>query len=89
MNPETREYVLKYLQTKEGVAVEDRMRLLRWIENQLMGRGAVAYITESIHGAGSPQAQRVMMTRFADMEGLRNLAKKLIEIDMPKKPDTN
>jgi len=29
-----------------------RMRMLRLIENLTLGRGAVAYLTESMHGAG-------------------------------------
>jgi 4-hydroxybutyryl-CoA dehydratase/vinylacetyl-CoA-Delta-isomerase len=33
-----------------------------------MGTGAVAYFTESIHGAGSPQAQKVMIQRYANFD---------------------
>ena len=32
------------------------MRILRLIENMTLGRNAVGYLTESMHGAGSPQA---------------------------------
>jgi 4-hydroxybutyryl-CoA dehydratase/vinylacetyl-CoA-Delta-isomerase len=31
------------------------MRILRLIENMTIGRNAVGYLTESLHGAGSPQ----------------------------------
>jgi 4-hydroxybutyryl-CoA dehydratase/vinylacetyl-CoA-Delta-isomerase len=44
------------------------MRCIRLIENITMGTGAVAYFTESIHGAGSPQAQKVMIQRYANFD---------------------
>jgi 4-hydroxybutyryl-CoA dehydratase/vinylacetyl-CoA-Delta-isomerase len=42
-----------------------------------MGRGAVAYLTESMHGAGSPQAQRVLISRLANVEEKKVYAKSL------------
>jgi 4-hydroxybutyryl-CoA dehydratase/vinylacetyl-CoA-Delta-isomerase len=39
------------------------MRILRLIENMTIGRNAVGYLTESLHGAGSPQAQRIQIAR--------------------------
>ena len=38
---------------------------------------AVAYLTESLHGAGSPQAQRVQIRRKVDIEEKKEFAKKL------------
>ena len=57
-HPELRPLLDKYLKGREGVPTEDRMRALRLIENMTMGRNAVGYLTESMHGAGSPQARR-------------------------------
>lgn len=73
-------YVRKYFSGKSGVDSKTRMRLLRLIENITIGTGAVSYLTESIHGAGSPQAQKIMITRLADMEGAKVAAKKLCGI---------
>ena len=42
-----------------------------------LGRNAVAYLTESLHGAGSPQAQRVQISRKVDMQEKKDFAKKL------------
>ena len=42
-----------------------------------LGRNAVAYLTESMHGAGSPQAQRVQIRRRVDIEEKKDFAKKL------------
>ena len=33
-----------------------------------MGRAAVGYLAESMHGAGSPQAQRIMIHRLSDLD---------------------
>ena len=55
---ETGPLLEKYLKGKSGIEVENRMRILRLIENMTMGRNAVGYLTESMHGAGSPQAQK-------------------------------
>ena len=48
-----------------------------------MGRNAVGYLTESIHGAGSPQAQRIQIGRMMQLEYKKRLAKILagIEVD--------
>ncbi|NLZ27348.1 MAG: hypothetical protein GX887_00105, partial [Firmicutes bacterium] len=35
---------------------------------------------ESLHGAGSPQAQRVVIARQADLEGKKKMARKLAGI---------
>jgi 4-hydroxybutyryl-CoA dehydratase/vinylacetyl-CoA-Delta-isomerase len=73
-------YVRKYMTGKEGVDSQTRMRVLRLIENITLGTGAVSYLTESIHGAGSPQAQKIMITRLADIEGAKAAARKLCGI---------
>ena len=39
-----------------------------------LGRNAVGYLTESMHGAGSPQAQRVQIARQAQLEFKKRLA---------------
>ena len=67
----------KYLKGKEDINAEDRVNILRLIENMTLGRNAVAYLTESLHGAGSPQAQRVQIRRSVDLEEKKDFAKKL------------
>jgi 4-hydroxybutyryl-CoA dehydratase/vinylacetyl-CoA-Delta-isomerase len=70
----------KYLQGREGVSTEARVRILRLIENMTLGRNAVGYLTESMHGAGSPQAQRVQIARQAQLEFKKQLARALAGI---------
>ena len=71
----------KYLKGRDGVTVENRRRILRLIENMTMGRNAVGYLVESMHGAGSPQAQRIVIRRLADIEGKKAMAKNLAGIN--------
>jgi len=64
-NPEIGKYIDKYLRGVASVPTEHRMRIMRLIENITLGTAAVGYRTESMHGAGSPQAQRIMISRQA------------------------
>ena len=82
-NPETGPLLRKYLKGRDGVKVEDRARVLRLIENMTLGRNAVGYLTESMHGAGSPQAQRIQIARQMKLEEKKNLAKALAGIEEP------
>ena len=77
---ETGPLLEKYLKGKSGIEVENRMRILRLIENMTMGRNAVGYLTESMHGAGSPQAQRIQIQRQMQVGYKKNLAKNLAGI---------
>ncbi|MBM4363759.1 MAG: 4-hydroxybutyryl-CoA dehydratase [Deltaproteobacteria bacterium] len=80
-NPETGPLLDKYLQARAGVPVESRRRVLRLVENMTLGRNAVGYLTESLHGAGSPQAQRVQIQRLAGLGEKMALAKRLAGVD--------
>jgi len=74
-------YIQKYLRGVENVPTEHRLRIFRLIENISMGLGAVGYRTESMHGAGSPQAQRIMIERMMDINFKKRLAKALAGIE--------
>jgi 4-hydroxybutyryl-CoA dehydratase/vinylacetyl-CoA-Delta-isomerase len=78
--PNVGTYVAKYLKGVEGTPVEHRIRILRLIENITLGTGAVCYLTESMHGAGSPQAQKIMIGRTADIDAMKAAAKRLCGI---------
>lgn len=73
----------KLLAGRAGVRTEDRLRIMRLIENMTLGRNAVGYLTESMHGAGSPQGQRIQIMRGMDIETKRALARALAGIDEP------
>ena len=76
----TGSYIEKYLAAAEGVPAVDRIKVLRLIENLVAGAGSVAYLIESMHGAGPPTAQRIMIGRQGDLEGKVEKVKRLLGI---------
>jgi 4-hydroxybutyryl-CoA dehydratase / vinylacetyl-CoA-Delta-isomerase len=74
----------KYLKGRADVPTEHRMRILRLIENMTLGRNAVGYLTESLHGAGSPQAQRIQIYRNMQIALKQQFAQRLAGIDKPE-----
>jgi 4-hydroxybutyryl-CoA dehydratase/vinylacetyl-CoA-Delta-isomerase len=80
-SPYTGPLLEKYLRGRKGVSTENRMRILRLIENMTLGRNAVGYLTESMHGAGSPQAQRIQIARQMQLGYKKKLAKDLAGVD--------
>jgi 4-hydroxybutyryl-CoA dehydratase/vinylacetyl-CoA-Delta-isomerase len=75
-SPAVGKYVKKYLKGVAEVSTEDRIRILRLIENMTGGTA----LAESMHGAGSPQAQKVMYMRSGNIEQKKKMAKKLAKI---------
>jgi len=72
-SPEIGKYVEKYLAGVQGVSTENRIKILRLIENMTGGTALV----ESMHGAGSPQTQKVMYARLGKIDMKKKMAKKL------------
>jgi len=81
-HPKVGKLLQKYLKGKADVKTEDRIRILRLIENMTLGRNAVGYLTESMHGAGSPQAQRIQIGRAMQLEYKKRLAKVIAGIEV-------
>ncbi|MFC2049720.1 4-hydroxyphenylacetate 3-hydroxylase family protein [Chloroflexota bacterium] len=75
-NPKIGKYVDKYMKGVADIPTETRMRLIRLLEAMTCGTALV----ESMHGAGSPQAQRIMIERRANLERKKRLAEKLAKI---------
>ncbi len=70
-NPEIGHLVRKYHTANPEYDVDERIKLGRYIENMT----SVTTLVEAMHGAGSPQAQRIVMLGQAD------LAKKMAMAD--------
>ncbi len=79
-DPQLGPVIDKYLRGSFAVSTESRLRILRLIENLALGTAAVGYRTESMHGAGSPQAQRIMISRQGNLEHKKELAKTIAHI---------
>ena len=80
-HPVMGKYIKKYLKGVADVPAEDRIRMLTLIHCMSFGLTAPSYRTESMHGAGSPQAQKIMIERQTDMEHKKKLARSLAGID--------
>lgn len=72
-HPEVGPLLAKYLQAAGDV--DARRRVLRLIESMTLGTTSVPLRTEAMHGAGSPQAQRVRIRAQANFEHKIGLAK--------------
>lgn len=71
------DYIDKYFAGDAKFKTEDRIRMARLLENMTGGTA----LAESMHGAGSPQAMRVMIQRETNWEQKKNFAKHLAKID--------
>jgi 4-hydroxybutyryl-CoA dehydratase/vinylacetyl-CoA-Delta-isomerase len=75
-DPRVGKWVDKYMKGVADVPAETRVRLIRLLEAMTCGTALV----ESMHGAGSPQAQRIMIERRANLERKKRLAERLAKI---------
>ncbi|NJD63008.1 MAG: 4-hydroxybutyryl-CoA dehydratase [Deltaproteobacteria bacterium] len=73
-NGEIGKSLTKYFAGKQGFSTDDKRKLCRYIENMT----SVATLVEALHGAGSPQAQRIVMLRQANLPEKAKLARKVI-----------
>lgn len=68
-----------YLQGASG-GTEERTRVLRLLESMTLGTTAVPLRTEAMHGAGSPQAQRIRIAQQAGFEEKIELARRIANL---------
>jgi len=79
-DPEIGPYMKKYLAANPQYEAVDRMKVLRLIENLTAGAGSVGYLIESMHGAGPPAAQRIMIGRQAGLDEKERRVMSLLSI---------
>ena len=79
-HPEVGRYVKKYLESVTGIPSEVRFRIIRLIESMTLGAGSACLLIESIHGAGSPQTQRIIIERETNWEFKKELARKIANL---------
>ena len=85
-DPAIGKYVKKYLAGDASMKMEDRLRMVTLIHAICFGVVSPSFRTESMHGAGSPQAQKVMIERETDMGMKQALARSLAGIDKREDP---
>lgn len=79
-NPEVGGLLTTYLAGAEG-STETRRKVLRLIESMTLGTTAVPLRTEAMHGAGSPQAQRVRIAAQAKLDDKIAAAEAILGLD--------
>jgi 4-hydroxybutyryl-CoA dehydratase / vinylacetyl-CoA-Delta-isomerase len=79
-HPEIGPLLRKYVTGAQGTD-EERRRVLRLVETMTIGATAVAFRTESMHGAGSPQAQRMRIEQQGDFEAKMTDARRIAGIE--------
>ncbi len=85
LNPETREYLEKYLKRRGGVPAEHIYRCLYGISNILCSSFGGVLAVAGVHGGGSPVMEEIAVWRSYDFESRKELAKWLVGIrkDVP------
>ena len=77
-SPVTGPLIKKYFVGNEEYSAEDRIKIARLLENMSGGTA----LAESMHGAGSPQAMRIMILRGSNMEQKEELAANLAHVKL-------
>jgi 4-hydroxyphenylacetate 3-monooxygenase/4-hydroxybutyryl-CoA dehydratase/vinylacetyl-CoA-Delta-isomerase len=74
-------YLKKYLAGPADVAVDDRVRCFRLIEDMTASKFAGLLMVASVHGGGSPEAERKAIFRSYDLESRKTMAKRAAGIE--------
>jgi 4-hydroxybutyryl-CoA dehydratase/vinylacetyl-CoA-Delta-isomerase len=77
-NPETMEYVAKYL--KAAAPAKERMRMARFLQNWVAGLHGVS----TYQGSGPNQSEYVSIYRVADLASKKQMALDLAQSDLKK-----
>ena len=70
--------VRKYMAANPDVPVEERMSLFRLLEFLTHGSGAVYFLHEALHGAGAPEAMRILLEREIPLDPFERAARQLL-----------
>jgi 4-hydroxybutyryl-CoA dehydratase/vinylacetyl-CoA-Delta-isomerase len=77
-HPELGPLVRKYLAGSPEVPTEERMALFRLLEFLTHGAGAVYFLHESLHGAGAPEAMKILLRREVPIAPFEAAARRLM-----------
>jgi 4-hydroxybutyryl-CoA dehydratase/vinylacetyl-CoA-Delta-isomerase len=87
-HPEVGPLLQRYLRGARGSS-DDRARVLRLVESMTLGTTAVPLRTEAMHGAGSPQAQRVRIAAQCNLDGKMAHAARIAGVDPSSSDEVN
>lgn len=76
-DPELKPIIDKYFASNPKYTTEERLRMARLLENMTGGTA----LAESMHGAGSPEAMKIMLYRESNLEQKKSFARKLAHVE--------
>jgi 4-hydroxyphenylacetate 3-monooxygenase/4-hydroxybutyryl-CoA dehydratase/vinylacetyl-CoA-Delta-isomerase len=76
-NPETHDYIQKYLKGPDIYPTEERIRALRLMEDMAGSHYSAMWMTAGVIGAGSPEAQKIGIWGNYDIESKEQNARRL------------
>jgi 4-hydroxybutyryl-CoA dehydratase/vinylacetyl-CoA-Delta-isomerase len=77
-HPELGPLVKKYMAGNPEVPATERMALFRLLEFLTHGAGAVYFLHESLHGAGAPEAMKILLRREVPVAPFEDAARRLM-----------
>jgi len=77
-HPEIGPAVRKYMAGAAATDSGERMALFRLLEFLTHGAGAVYFLHESLHGAGAPEAMRILLRRELPLDAHEAAARRLM-----------
>lgn len=81
LNPETADFMNKYIMRKADIPAEKVHRAYRLIENLISSAPGAAAQISGIHGGGSPIMEKIAIRSTYDIEGKKKIAKYLAGIE--------
>jgi 4-hydroxybutyryl-CoA dehydratase/vinylacetyl-CoA-Delta-isomerase len=79
-HPDIKGYIGKYFKGRADLPTEDRIKMLRLVEDLTVSTQAGRIVALNIHGGGSPEAMRIGLMRAYDIEERKRLAKRIAGI---------
>lgn len=79
-NPIVGDFVRKYTARRAGVSEENHYRAAHFLSDVLSSEVLSAMLIAGVHGGGSPMMEDIAIMMVADIEGKKNIAKRLAGI---------
>jgi 4-hydroxyphenylacetate 3-monooxygenase/4-hydroxybutyryl-CoA dehydratase/vinylacetyl-CoA-Delta-isomerase len=84
-NPETHDYIEKYLKGPDEYPTEERIRAFRLLEDMAGSHYSSLWMTAGLIGAGSPEAQKIGIWSGYDIDSKEDIARRLAGIALEEK----
>lgn len=76
-NPETKDYIDRYLGGRKGISAEDRLRAINMVSDLTTSELGGYHAVLAIHAEGSVEAEKLVIMRDYDTDGAMNYARRM------------